>query len=659
MNTITPETTLTPLCLVAPYPALIEETKSLLHQFTTPLTLHLTDLNRVIEELPTLETRGYRVLISRGGCADLLRQHSSLPVVEIKTSGYDVLNALAPFIGQSVHIGIVGFRSVVDGCCRAAKQLGIEHQSFLLTSNDAKEIATMQQKLAAQKLDWIIGDTVFQDYFAPLATQFRLLNSGIDSVRQALEEAQTLYQALSRQALERDHLQLILDKFDKGVISVDERGKVLHVNHCAHTLFSLKTAEEGDIRSFTPLMLSQLSPDIQPDWDTLRQGKSVLAQIIDSAQGVLVLNQYPVIADGRLIRAVLTVQTVSSLRDTEYQVRRQELAQRGLNARYCFNDIITENAEMKRRLDIMRTYALTDATILIGGESGTGKELLAQSLHNASHRANGPFVAINCGAVAPQILESELFGYVAGAFTGASPKGKSGLFELAHQGTLFLDEIGELDKPLQSRLLRVLQERQIMRLGSDRVIPIDIRIIAATNKKLPQLIEQGTFREDLYYRLNVLKATTLPLRERPEDVRVIGTYLLNEYCQRYQLPEMTLTPELWKRLQNYSWPGNVRQLSNIIERLVLSIHSRPATLAEAQLLMDDLEPTATSISSSSCSRCRMLKGDFKTIRLRMLHQLLLTERNNKSQLAKRLNVDRTSLNRWLKEDVSEDSSTYE
>lgn len=656
MNIPSPETT--PLCLIAPYSALIDAAESLLPQLSLPITLHLTDLNRVIDELPAIESCGYRVLISRGGCADLLRQHSQLPVVEIKTSGYDVLNALAPFIGQKVRIGIVGFRSVVEGCCQAAVLLGIEHESFLLTSNDEREIAAMQQRLAAQRLEWIVGDTACQDYFSPLGTQFRLLNSGVDSVRQALEEAQTLYQVFKQQALERDHLQLILNKFDKGVISIDERGHVLHANHCARTLFGLTELAEADSgeKRATALSLTQLNPPIHPDWPSLRRGKSVLTQVVDSDRGVLVLNQYPVIADGRLIRAVLTVQTVSSLRDTEYQVRRQELAQRGLNARYHFSDIITENSEMKRRLDIMRTYALTDATILISGESGTGKELLAQSLHNASRRASGPFVAINCGAVAPQILESELFGYVAGAFTGASTKGKTGLFELAHQGTLFLDEIGELDKPLQSRLLRVLQERQIMRLGSDRVIPIDIRIIAATNKKLPRLIEKGEFREDLYYRLNVLKATTMPLRERPEDIRTIGLHLLSECCRRYQLPDMTLTSELWKRLQSYSWPYNVRQLSNIIERLALSIHSRPATYAEAKLLLDDLEPAAAP-DPSSCPRCQILKGDFKTIRLRMLHQLLAAEQNNKSRLAKRLNVDRTSLNRWLKENL-EDASFH-
>ncbi len=310
--------------------------------------------------------------------------------------------------------------------------------------------------------------------------------------------------------------------------------------------------------------------------------------------------------------------------------------------------IITENPEMLRRLAIIKNYAGTDATILINGESGTGKEVLAQSIHNASQRVNGPFVAINCGAMAPQILESELFGYVAGAFTGASPKGKIGLFELAHHGTIFLDEISELDKPLQTRLLRVLQERQIMRLGSDQMIPVDIRVIAATNQTLTKLIADGTFREDLYYRLNVLKVTTIPLRKRPEDIKAIGLSLLTSFSQHYKRPALTLTPALWQELQRFAWPGNVRQLSNIIERLVLSIDHSPATLDEGRLLLDDLEEGSRR-EPTTCHDCQMLAGDYKTIRLRILRKLLEAERDNKSLVAKRLNVDRTSLTRWIRE----------
>lgn len=648
MSLIHSEAGVTPLCLVAPYPELAQSAQLLSATLDYPLAIHLTDLNRIVNELPTLESQGYQVLISRGGCAELLRKHSHLPVVEIKTSGYDILDALTPFVGQSVEIGIVGFSSVVEGCGRIAAQLGIRHTTFLLNRHDNAAITALRQQLITHQFDWIVGDTVCQDYFAPLPSQFRLLNSGVDSLHQAVDEAQALFQAFRQQALERDHLQLILDKFDKAVVSVDQQGRILHANQSAQQLFAPNTPlPEG-------VTLNKLNPVIQPDWTTLRQGKPVLAQIIDSPNGQFVLNQFPVIVDNQLIRAVLTIQSVSSLRGTEYQIRRQELAQRGLSARYHFNDIITENPEMQRRLAIMRTYALTDATILISGESGTGKELLAQSLHNASKRVNGPFVAINCGAVAPQILESELFGYVAGAFTGASPKGKTGVFELAHQGTLFLDEISELDRSMQSRLLRVLQERQVMRLGSDQIIPIDIRIIAATNQKLPTLIEQGQFREDLYYRLNVLKATTLPLRERPEDIQAIGNHLLTQFSLRYQLPELTLTPELWQTLQRSHWPGNVRQLSNIIERLVLSITNQPATLPEAALLLDDLQPVATH---QSCACCKLLAGDYKTIRLRMLQQLLKAEQHNKSRVARRLNVDRTSLNRWLKEYQQADEST--
>ncbi|MGJ2513571.1 sigma-54 interaction domain-containing protein, partial [Salmonella enterica subsp. enterica serovar Paratyphi A] len=320
----------------------------------------------------------------------------------------------------------------------------------------------------------------------------------------------------------------------------------------------------------------------------------------------------------------------------------------GLSARYHFDDLLTENPEMLRRLAIIKNYAGTDATILINGESGTGKEVLAQSIHNASQRVNGPFVAINCGAMAPQILESELFGYVAGAFTGASPKGKIGLFELAHHGTIFLDEISELDKPLQTRLLRVLQERQIMRLGSDQMIPVDIRVIAATNQTLTKLIADGTFREDLYYRLNVLKVTTIPLRKRPEDIKAIGLSLLTSFSQHYKRPALTLTPALWQELQRFAWPGNVRQLSNIIERLVLSIDHSPATLDEGRLLLDDLEEGSRR-EPTTCHDCQMLAGDYKTIRLRILRKLLEAERDNKSLVAKRLNVDRTSLTRWIRE----------
>ncbi|EKA6164765.1 TPA: sigma-54-dependent transcriptional regulator [Salmonella enterica] len=630
-----------PLCFVSPYPQLAKAAEALVAQLDYAVTIHQTTLNRILDELPLLESRGHQVLISRGGCAEILKKHSKLPVVEIKMSGYDILDALIPFKGQKGTVGIVGFSSVIKGCARVAEQLNINYKIFTLQGNDKETISCLKRQLVSTPLDCIVGDTVCQDYFSPLGSQFRLLDSSPASITEALEEARSLYLAFRSQLLERHHLQLILDQFDKAVITLDDTGALLHYNKYASQLFKINASGEIYDASFLKQVLHQ-------ERHTLREGKTVSAKVVDTPQGAMVVNLYPVFAARQLSRVVLTMQTVSSLQGAEHHVRRQELSRRGLSARYHFDDLLTENPEMLRRLAIIKNYAGTDATILINGESGTGKEVLAQSIHNASQRVNGPFVAINCGAMAPQILESELFGYVAGAFTGASPKGKIGLFELAHHGTIFLDEISELDKPLQTRLLRVLQERQIMRLGSDQMISVDIRVIAATNQTLTRLIADGTFREDLYYRLNVLKVTTIPLRKRPEDIKAIGLSLLTSFSQHYKRPALTLTPALWQELQRFAWPGNVRQLSNIIERLVLSIDHSPATLDEGRLLLDDLEEGSRR-EPTTCHDCQMLAGDYKTIRLRILRKLLEAERDNKSLVAKRLNVDRTSLTRWIRE----------
>jgi transcriptional regulator with PAS, ATPase and Fis domain len=221
------------------------------------------------------------------------------------------------------------------------------------------------------------------------------------------------------------------------------------------------------------------------------------------------------------------------------------------------------------------------ANILIVGETGTGKELFAQSIHNASSRREGPFVAINCAALPESLLESELFGYVEGAFTGASKGGKAGLFELAHRGTIFLDEISEISPFLQGRMLRVLEEREIMRIGHDQVIPVDIRIISAANRDLHELVEQGQFRKDLLYRLDVLQLDIPPVRDRGNDIRM----LIEHWFSRFELQLYGRTrpigDECWPYLQSQKWEGNVRQLRNFCERLTVIAQSECIHLEEA------------------------------------------------------------------------------
>ncbi|SDN69953.1 regulatory protein, Fis family [Desulfonauticus submarinus] len=229
-----------------------------------------------------------------------------------------------------------------------------------------------------------------------------------------------------------------------------------------------------------------------------------------------------------------------------------------------FPDIICQSKVMRQVLQQVLTVAPTDSTVLILGESGTGKELIAEHLHKLSARHNGPLIKINCAALPKDLIESELFGYEKGAFTGAI-KSKPGKFELAHKGTLFLDEIGDLPLELQGKLLRVLEDKRVERLGGKHPKKIDIRIIAATNKSLEQMIKKGTFREDLFFRLNVFPIHLPPLRKRKEDIPILAEFFLKKH-----FPEKKLLPETLAHLLNYSWPGNIRELFNVLERAALS-----------------------------------------------------------------------------------------
>lgn len=242
--------------------------------------------------------------------------------------------------------------------------------------------------------------------------------------------------------------------------------------------------------------------------------------------------------------------------ESEVDTASRSIRQKGFTAKHQFKDIIHSSQDMETVIQTARQIALTDHTVLIRGESGTGKELIAQSIHNASFRNNYPFVAINCAALPDNLLESELFGYEPGAFTGAQSKGKTGLFEEANHGTIFLDEIGDISPKLQARLLRTIQERQIMRVGSDRLIDIDIRLITATNRDLEAAVSDGTFRSDLFFRLNVLPIVVPPLRQRKSDITVLLQYFLGSSYEN-------ITSEEKNCLLRYDWPGNIRELENL------------------------------------------------------------------------------------------------
>ncbi|MBI2312622.1 MAG: sigma-54-dependent Fis family transcriptional regulator [Betaproteobacteria bacterium] len=252
----------------------------------------------------------------------------------------------------------------------------------------------------------------------------------------------------------------------------------------------------------------------------------------------------------------------------------------------CKGDFVTANAETVRALKFVEKAAASDANVLISGETGTGKELIARYIHGRSARARGPYLPVNCGALSKELMTSSFFGYVGGAFTGADPKGRKGFFEAANGGTLFLDEIGELPLEIQAALLRVLEDGTYQRVGTDRPSNTDCRIVAATNRDLQTEIAKGGFRSDLFYRLNVVRITVPPLRERPEDIRLLARRFAEKFCSKHGIALLPLASEAEDRLMSYAWPGNVRELRNVIEAAIIC--------AEGQVTVDDLPPDIRS-----------------------------------------------------------------
>lgn len=282
----------------------------------------------------------------------------------------------------------------------------------------------------------------------------------------------------------------------------------------------------------------------------------------------MLVNCVPVAGDSEEFGCVLTFQGTEQIQAEEGKLCKR-MHSDGFTARYDFSHILYRDSCMEAVISQAVKFSYSDSNILIHGETGTGKELFAQSIHNSSRRRKGPFVAINCAALPENLLESELFGYVEGAFTGASRGGKMGFFEIAHKGTIFLDEIGDISPKLQSRLLRVIQEREIIRLGNDTVIPIDVRVICATNRDLKKEVARGNFREDLLYRLDVLELNLPPLRKRKQDILYLADRMVRFEHERTGSRLEAITQEGRELLMRYNWPGNVREMRNFCERICI------------------------------------------------------------------------------------------
>jgi PAS domain S-box-containing protein len=377
--------------------------------------------------------------------------------------------------------------------------------------------------------------------------------------------------------LSKETLLKILDNSYDVIFATDGQGVTIYANKACEKYYGIKPCDVIGKDAWQFMEKVGCYPPTAPI--TLHsQDKHTLEQTTQTGAKMLVTNTPIYDAGGNIELLVQNCRDVQELEDTKRDLEqtkellarmREEVAALRKNAMRHVR-LIANSSQMKDLMQLVAKVAPIDINVLILGETGTGKSALAKNIHKISSRQNGPFISINCAAIPEELMESELFGYTGGAFTGALQKGKTGLIELADGGTLFLDEIAELPLRLQGKILDVIQERRFLPVGGRQVKKADCRIISATNRNMQEMIERGTFREDLYYRLNVIELELRPLRERPEDTLALTYYFLNQFNKKYK-KEHSIAPECRDILLDYSWPGNIRELENMIERLVVVV----------------------------------------------------------------------------------------
>lgn len=635
------------IAFIAPDKQLFLQGQKIIHELGLDheIDLYLARLRRGILLAKKLQNEDVDVIVCRGGTAQLIIESNvRIPVVEIPITGQDLAQVFheSKKITGLPHpkVAILAYRNMANDIEVLSEIMAIKLALYPLKT--IEDIPAKIAEVAVTDANIVVGGIKTILLAAKQGLKTHLIRSSDFSIRSAFLEAQKI--ALGRK-IEKERAQAfktLVDYSLEGIISINKEKIIKVFNPTAERLLNRSAKEMLGQKVDSVLTFINVEACLQG-------GQQTIGQVIQLGTIWITINITPIIVEQMIIGAVIAFQDVTRIQEMEARIRNEVIAKRFV-AKYHFADIIGVSPQIIETKRIAQEISLIDATVLITGESGTGKELFAQSIHNNSRRKSGPFVAINCAALPQNLLESELFGYVEGAFTGATKKGKPGLFEMAHGGTIFLDEISEMDKYGQSRLLRVLQEKQVMRLGDDKYIPVDMRIIAATNKNLLELIKEGQFRQDLFYRLKVLTVTLPPLRARHSDVKHLAHHFL-EYYKRQHLRQLEITPAGYDYLSEYLWPGNVRELKFFIERLVVIANERVVTEHVIQKYWHDRESEPVLTNNITADLSLSSEKD-------RIISALAQYNSNITHAAKSLGIDRSTLYRKLKTYKIEVKKTY-
>lgn len=615
-----------------PSPDQLRYVEGLVHDMQTD-EVHIDVVHRFGNPEILNHLGSYDVILARGITYRMVcAQYPDKHVTHLAFDGTDILEALLQ-CRESFHPKKIGLclkrdalKLILPGLCELA------HADISLYEvMDERSAYDAVDACQRDGVDAIVSGGTVSDICRKRGIPCTYINIRPATLERAMKEVLNTARTINTERTKTNIIRMILDSNDDAVLAVDEAGRILEANGRAYQLYQLAFLpnwQGSPVREINPQLTFIGSREVP-----CRDGEETIINLGGQKYYV----KYKLISgEASGIGTLITTSSASKILQEERQLRKS-LVRKTSAVKYTFRDIIAVSAEMRKKVDIAKKFSKAQSNVLITGETGTGKELFAHSIHSASGRMNQPFVAINCATLPETLLESELFGYEPGSFSGASREGKVGLFELAHQGTIFLDEIGEIPVALQAKLLRVLQEKEIRRIGSTTVIPVDVRVIAATNVNIQEQIAQGRFRSDLLYRLNALEIYIPPLRERPDDVIPLmeGQFRIIASAMGKRVPQ--LSAEAQNILRRYAWPGNVRELRNICERLVV--------------LNDAADVTAETLNELHVFFGDAAQPANPTVSTALTYQdtpLVLPTVKKKKDLAKELGVSRTTLWRMTK-----------
>lgn len=500
-----------------------------------------------------------------------------IKMVEISVAGTEFLLTLAEkqgyvleVLGHKDAIGMAHKTFYLPGCNRSTHEAGTNAIGLCLDVGESIQL-TGAEHFSIHHHPWTCSSAPIRNGAGEIIGAITLSGRSVGKHQHTLALVRAAANSIEGQLRERDLvdatkrlnsiLTSIYDAISDGFIALDGNHTVTHLNSAAGRMLGL------DVAKVIGKPLRDISQPTKRLVEALDAGDSMETTEINfrcfKGLETFMCRVDPIHTQNyKILGHIITMAEQRQIINIAKKIG-------GNYAKFEFSDIKGQNAEFMRQIEMAQIAAKTNSRVLVLGESGTGKELFAQAIHNHSHRHNGPFVAISCAAIPRDLIESELFGYKGGAFTGARQKGMIGKFELANGGTLFLDETNGMPLELQGKLLRALQQNEIMRLGDTRTIALDVRLIAASNTDLLEEVEQGNFREDLYYRLNVMEINIPPLRDRLDDIELLMQHIMDRHCQRMNLQRLAIAPQALQMLKAYNWPGNVRELENLVERALL------------------------------------------------------------------------------------------